>query len=506
VGYANELNLITMIKINSSGNTDAAFGNNGIKILNLLGTNESISAILVQTDKKIIAAGYKSPGVTDSATIALVRYKADGKSPDSTFGTAGKVIYFNKGISFSSMALQSTGKIIVSGTLYDFDNNTRQNVIFRLNSNGSADNSFGTNYEFVSSSLNLAYQFTNICTLANDGIITCQNLPAENGGYITVTRLTANGFPDNSFGTNGTVTLRIDTANYFANTLVLQPDGKMLISAEQNLGDSITRYVLIRLLANGNFDNGFDSDGIKPLPVNSSFGEGTIPVKLQADGKIVVAATGITYNEAEDEQIATILFRLNSNGSPDLSFNNTGMLTLQGSTLFPGMYLSNFALHQDNSIYLTGEAYSPDSSITFLMRIKTNGTVDTAIDYVNQGRLPVNNNRGIAAITVLPDSTVLLGGDVITGTSNGEDFLLMNYKKLANGYRFTGNGNWTQASNWEGGKVPPAVLPSGSYIYIQPAEGGNCILNTMQYISSGNNIVVAEGKKLVIAGGLIITH
>ena len=72
------------------------------------------------------------------------------------------------------------------------------------------------------------------------------------------------------------------------------------------------------------------------------------------------------------------------------------------------------------------------------------------------------------------------------------------------GYTFTGNGNWSIATNWVNHSIPPAVLPAGSEILIDPVAGGECVLNVSQTISSGSKITVIAGKKFTIPGNLTI--
>lgn len=71
-------------------------------------------------------------------------------------------------------------------------------------------------------------------------------------------------------------------------------------------------------------------------------------------------------------------------------------------------------------------------------------------------------------------------------------------------YTFIGNGNWSVASNWIGNKIPPAVLPVGSKIFIQPIEGGECVLNVAQQVPQGTEIIVANNKQFRINGNLTI--
>jgi glycosidase len=74
----------------------------------------------------------------------------------------------------------------------------------------------------------------------------------------------------------------------------------------------------------------------------------------------------------------------------------------------------------------------------------------------------------------------------------------------ANVYIFNGDGNWSNAANWTYGTVPPAVLPSGSEIFINPRMGGECVLNISQTISQGAKITVTQGKKIKIPLNLTI--
>jgi subtilisin-like proprotein convertase family protein len=71
-------------------------------------------------------------------------------------------------------------------------------------------------------------------------------------------------------------------------------------------------------------------------------------------------------------------------------------------------------------------------------------------------------------------------------------------------YTFTGNGNWSLATNWASFLKPPASLPSGSQIIINPTSNGECILNVTQTISQGASIKVLTGKKFRVPGNLIV--
>src|SRR5690606_38541629 len=89
-------------------------------------------------------------------------------------------------------------------------------------------------------------------------------------------------------------------------------------------------------------------------------------------------------------------------------------------------------------------------------------------------------------------------------TSFHFDAASVNYQYACNTYTFTGNGNWTDASNWINNTIPPSILTAGSKIIIDPVNDGECILNVPQTVSPGAYFIVEEGKKLLVQGNLSI--
>ena len=69
-------------------------------------------------------------------------------------------------------------------------------------------------------------------------------------------------------------------------------------------------------------------------------------------------------------------------------------------------------------------------------------------------------------------------------------------------YNFNGNGNWDDPANWTNHIVPPATLSSGSEIIIDPAIGGQCLLNIPFTVSTGAKLTVNASKKFIVQGNL----
>lgn len=70
------------------------------------------------------------------------------------------------------------------------------------------------------------------------------------------------------------------------------------------------------------------------------------------------------------------------------------------------------------------------------------------------------------------------------------------------GYTFTGNGDWGNAANWSNNTIPPAVLPPGAEIIIDPSLNGECVLSATQTVSAGAKFLVKQGKNFRITGNL----
>jgi uncharacterized delta-60 repeat protein len=129
-----------VLRFNTDGTLDNGFGTNGVVITDFSSEQEQAQAIAIQADGKIIVAG----GTVASTTplgFKIVRYMPDG-TLDSTFGTGGRVFenFDNAGGTAYSVSIQPDGKIVAAGT-----DGTSMLFVARFNSNGGLDTGFGTN-------------------------------------------------------------------------------------------------------------------------------------------------------------------------------------------------------------------------------------------------------------------------------------------------------------------------------------------------------------------------
>lgn len=135
----------------------------------------------------------------------------------------------------------------------------------------------------------------------------------------TLARYRADGSLDTGFGTAGMVAFQGGAG---APGLALQPDGKILLGGSHTPDSPYphSRCVLARYKSDGTLDPQFGDSGIVIVGDVEQFSPFQNPVcnsiALQPDGKIVTALNGVG---------PIIALRLNSDGTPDVSFGAGGV-------------------------------------------------------------------------------------------------------------------------------------------------------------------------------------
>jgi uncharacterized delta-60 repeat protein len=107
-----------VVRLSASGALDAGFDGDGRVVTGFAAAStDNAAAVVVQSDGRILVAGFTGPSSSGPFDFALARYNDDG-SLDATFGTGGLVTTNFNGSSndvAKAMALQSDGKIIAAG-------------------------------------------------------------------------------------------------------------------------------------------------------------------------------------------------------------------------------------------------------------------------------------------------------------------------------------------------------------------------------------------------------
>ena len=155
----NSVSVGRIVRLNTDGTRDTTFTTN-----NGTGANNSIGALAVQTDGKIIVGG-SFTSWNGTTTTRIARLNSDG-TLDTTFTT-------NTGTgansTVQSIAIQSDGKIVIGGVFTTFDG-TDTRGLARLNSDGLLDTAFDTVIDFGTNDATTVAQVSTIA-IQSDGKI-----------------------------------------------------------------------------------------------------------------------------------------------------------------------------------------------------------------------------------------------------------------------------------------------------------------------------------------------
>lgn len=284
-------------RYNIDGSLDSTFGLNG-QVISEFGISDSAGfSIALQSDGKILLAGY-AYNFPNGEDFALVRYNADG-SLDSSFDGDGRVT-----TSFSSMPeerastvlIQADGKIILAG--YSTNTSIDANFDFalaRYNTDGSLDSSFSGDGK-LTTDFGSSFDKGRCAALQADGkILVAGSINNQDYG---IARYNTDGSLDSSFDGDGKLTLDLYGGSDVAYGIALQNDGKILITGSTESTSINHDFILSRLNSNGSLDASFDGDGKLTTDFNPYY-DNAQSVVVQPNGKIVVAGSdGYDFNLA----------------------------------------------------------------------------------------------------------------------------------------------------------------------------------------------------------------
>ena len=401
------------------GGLDNTFGTNGIVAMNN-GVDEDCQGIAVQSDGKILLVGSTDNGT--NSDLLLVRYNEDGTLDASFDGDGRKTIDLNGIEEGNSVVVLPDGKILVAG-YYSANSNTAF-LLFKINSDGSNDLTFGTNgrvvTDFGTTTTDIATNImvTQAGKIVVAGLINISGLKND----FAAARYNEDGTPDNSFGTLGKTTFDIVEKDQPYSS-VLQPDGKLILFGHIILAGNID-YVMIRCNENGTLDNSFGVGGIRVTDFSGGTDRG-YSVALQQDGKIV--AVGLADQATSNANLGVV--RYDQDGGLDASFGVGGKVSAPVGT---GQYESTnyVAIQSDGKILIAGTSTNavPDGDDITLLRLNSNGSFDNTFgtngivttDILSES----NSSKGIA---IQDDSKILVGGKFELPGSSNNGFSVVRY-------------------------------------------------------------------------------
>ncbi len=280
-------------------------GGNGLFLLSVGASDEYVAAMALQADGKIVLAGSCYNGSDNDFCVA--RLNVNGTFDTSFAGPGGNgngrflLPIGLKNDNATAVAVQSDGKILLAGYCLSAMND-QDFCAARLNADGSFDTGFSGpsgsgNGKFLLPVGNSS-DYASSALLQPDGNIVLTGFCINGAGYdfCAVRLLAATGSLDNSFAGptgigNGKIMLPIGASSDNSLVAALQPDGKIVLAGY--CGGAVNNdFCVARLNSDGTFDTTFDGPGVAGngkfiFPVSNSDDIATA-MAIQPDGKIVV--------------------------------------------------------------------------------------------------------------------------------------------------------------------------------------------------------------------------
>lgn len=339
----------------------------------------------------VYAAGVVADGTGAATDYAMVvaKFSATG-SLDTSFGTNGfairNVAVGTSGELARGIVVQSTGKIVISGTVEHADAQDardRDIAVVRFHANGTLDTSFGaggvtildlSDGEVVGS----GYVADTVWGLTLEGSgsdrLILSGAQKRAGGTDTdfaIVRLTADGARDATFGTGGVTAVDIDNASASPRAGLVLADGSIIGSGYMAV-NGVTSAVIFKLRSNGQLDPTFGSGGISrqsPLALVTE----CYAVAAQGDA-IVTAGYG---RDATTESLDWVSLRLTANGTLDPSYGTNGVARIDVGGFNDNS--RNLIVLPDGRVLLIGGGRPSEDNVDGVMALLTpNGQPDVS--------------------------------------------------------------------------------------------------------------------------------
>lgn len=247
-----------VLRLNTDGSVDNTFGMPLGRDINGDGINDSAviggSSLCLDSTGKIYITGRIENG--NNYDIYVIRLNNNGKV-DNTFGSSlgrdidldgvndsGFIINNISGTRVSSsdsIALDSTGKVVITGR--SFNGRNYEMYVLKLNPDGSIDIGFGNNGVVFGITGGNGFDSRSAMVLDNfDKIyLTGQDINSD----VYLIRLNSNGSLDTTFGNNGKVLVNNIIGSYDrGNSLCLDNQGKIYVTGDSDNVGNWEMYVL----------------------------------------------------------------------------------------------------------------------------------------------------------------------------------------------------------------------------------------------------------------------
>lgn len=313
---------------------------------------------------------------------------------DTSFHTDGlfTTTLLNGGNSANGTSVQTDGKTVVVGSASTGGGDDHFAII-RLQTDGSLDTSFHTDGKQTT-----ADGYANGVLQQSDGKLLVGG--TTYGGDLHLVRFRSNGVLDTAFHTDGRAIATYSSGEDLGQYMALQTNGRVVLAGTSTVFAQ-TMFGTSRFLTNGALDTSFHTDGKRAHAIGS-FADEITGMTIQSDSKIVFSGTSVT---TIDGDLVTALVRYNTDGNLDTAFHVDGIASM---TFSDGDIPTKVAIQVDGMIIVGGVT---DTFRYTVARFSTNGYLDT--NFHTDGKVSdiLTTEAAVQAhdVRVQSDGKVLLG-------------------------------------------------------------------------------------------------
>jgi uncharacterized delta-60 repeat protein len=342
----------------------------------------NVGSVIVQPDGKVVVAGAFSSFVSGTTASVVRRLNADG-SLDASFNTPFNAASDSSlNTSATVWAVQADGKVIVS--VFSSQPNFNGSSIFRLNADGTIDNSF-TKIDF-SYSRTLFDNLVKVVVLPDGKILAATNVYSlSSSGRLR--RFNSDGTLDATFEQP----MFADTTSfgsYRLNDFEVLNDGSIIAVGVFKLVNGVSRVNIVKLQSAGNVDLSFAPPNVFQI------GEPANAVEIYSDGKILVS-TVANSNPGFPTGTTNRFIRYNTDGSVDDTFNIPSNLQV----------INRFRIDGTDKILLYAGFIENGAPVYKFTRLNTDGSLESAfvVNYATGGT--------VTKLAVQANGKIIIAGD-----------------------------------------------------------------------------------------------
>ncbi len=227
-----------------------------------------------------------------------------------------------------------------------------------------------------------------------------------------VARFHPNGDLDESFGVDGKTAIDIGQV-FNSNLLEIQSDGKILIAAHTKISAPNVDFLLIRLNTDGSLDDSFGNSGSIRTDINQGKNDYSKVILIQEDGKILQAGSSPITNTLDH----FFLVRYLDDGSLDPNFGVGGKVSTEIAKSPAYGTPRDLAIQTDQKILVAGyinraSPFDEEADIT-VIRYLPNGSLDLSFSDDGIFTIPnLNFSQTGEAISIQSDGKILIASRI----------------------------------------------------------------------------------------------